>query len=278
MIDPSDTTDARLRHGRNHMTGGGAALWERDPAAMLIEKEAIAGIDPEGETARQRERQALRDEIFNTLLGYLLADGPEPWHVSARSRAFLCGVLDFHPDRTATLAIYQSYQRLIHCPDDDFWKTAQEVSQALKPYATEFRAILADLRGTAPLSTWFAALNEEHDFATVHDTLRFLALLLFSQGHRPRNITATAYCLAKIFQPWLLGSMSLHTIAILSGDSGRATPMERCKRVYTHLAEEAGARATRFHHQKTASTAEKCRAAQLGNSNRNKNIRSRKRK
>lgn len=271
MIDPADMTDYRLRRDRDHMTGGGDAVWALDPAEILARREEAP------ETHRKREREALREEIFNGLLEYLFADGLEPWHVSARARAFLAGVIEIHPCPTATGPLREQYQKLIHDPGDDFWKNVDEVASALRPYAERIRALREALQGAAPLSTWFADLAEEHDHPTVNDSLRCLAALLFSQGHRPRHITGVAYCLAKTLKPHLIGGMSLHTIAILSGDKGRATPQARIERIYTRLLEDSGARATRYAHQKTAATAEKCREAQMGNSNRNKNLQPKKR-
>jgi hypothetical protein len=72
MIDPADMTDYRLRRARNHMTGGGNAVWGLDPAEILARREEAEEIET------QREREALRDEIFNALLEYLFADGLEP--------------------------------------------------------------------------------------------------------------------------------------------------------------------------------------------------------
>jgi hypothetical protein len=271
MIDPADMTDYRLRRDRNHMTGGGNAVWGLDPSEILARQEEAE------ESEIQREREALREEIFNALLEYLFADGLEPWHVSARARAFVAGVIQIHPCSLTTAALQSQYAKLIRDSGDDFWKTVEEVAAALRPYAQRIREIRAALSGEAPLSTWFADLAAEPDRPTVNDSLRILADLLFSQGHRPRQITGVAYCLAKTLKPHLIAGMSLHTIAILSGDKGRATPQARIERIYTRLLEKSGCRATRYAHQKTASTAEKCRAAQMGNSNRTKNHQSPKR-
>lgn len=270
MIDPADTTDYRLRHAQNHMTGGGSALWGMDPA------EICARMEEESTEHAQREREALRDEIFNGLMEYLFADGPEPWSVSARARAYLAAVADHHPSVPVALFLSLKYQAMSNAGEDDFWVEKEKVETALQTYGERFREIRAHLTGKAPLSAWFADLRSEADSETVWDTLRFLSLILFSQGHSSRQITAAAYCLAKTLKPHLIASMSLHTIAILSGDEGgRATPQARCKRIYTLLLEEAGARATRYHHQKSTAHSERCRAAQMGNSNRNKNTRHR---
>lgn len=266
MIDRSDTTDYRLRHGRQHMTGGGDAVWSLDPA------ELCARMEENHAQLAQREREALREEIFNTLLEYLFADGPEPWNISARARAYLYAVIDHHPDPTTQQPLITTLSQLPHTGDDDYWVTAQKITDELKNYADRFREIRETLSGTAPLSTWFAALRAEPDTHTVWDSHHHLAQILTSQGPRPRQITGVIYCLAKTLKPHLIASMSLHTIAILSGDEGgRATPQARCKRIYTLLLQQAGARATRYHHQKTAAHAERCRAAQIGNTNRAKN-------
>jgi hypothetical protein len=268
MIDRADTTDYRLRHGQSHMTGGGSALWGMDPA------EICARMEEESAEHAQREREALRDEIFNALMEYLFADGPEPWSVSARARAFLAAVADHHPSVPVSLLLGLKYEAMRGCGEDDFWVESAKVEAALHVYGDRFRDLRAHLSGKAPLSAWFAEMRAEADAETVWDTLRFLSLILFSQGHQPRQIAAAAYCLAKTLKPHLIASMSLHTIAILSGDEGgRATPQARCKRIYTLLLEEAGARATRYHHQKSSTHSERCRAAQMGNSNRNKNTR-----
>lgn len=269
MLDPADTTDYQLRHGRHHMTGGGDAVWAMDPAEMCARmEEQAAGY-------AQREREALREEIFNTLLEYLFADGPEPWNVSARARAYLANVIDHHPEGHSALSIF--YNRMVAAGEDDFWVGSKKVAEELKTYAGRFREIREHLQGSAPLSAWFASLRAEEDGETVWDSLRFLSLVLFSQGVRPRQITGVAYCLAKTLKPHLIASMSLHSIAVLSGDEGgRATPQARCKRIYTLLLEEAGARATRYHHQKSATCAERCRQAQIGNNNRTKNSKRRR--
>lgn len=272
MLDPADTTDFQLRRGRTHMTGGGDAVWGLDPSEICARmEEEAAGYD-------QREREALREEIFNTLLEYLFADGPEPWHVSARARAYLYAVTDHHPDPGFALYLSLICHRMSEGGEDDFWVDAGKVEKELAIYAERFREIRHNLSGNAPLASWFADLQEEHDRETVWESLRCLSIVLFSQGHRPRQITGVAYCLAKTLKPHLIASMSLHSIAVLSGDGGgRATPQARCQRIYTLLLQEAGARATRYHHQKSATCAERCRDAQIGNHNRTKN-QSKKRK
>jgi hypothetical protein len=77
--------------------------------------------------------------------------------------------------------------------------------------------------------------------------------------------------------------MSLHDIAILSGDgsktpkSARATTGERIKRIFSRRIAAAGAKASHAHFQKSPSVIEKYKTAQLGNHNRKRGVKKPKR-
>lgn len=110
------------------------------------------------------------------------------------------------------------------------------------------------------------------------ETLRRLLMYLCQDGLQPLAVLKCFYAVLKAVRPDLLGGMSLEDIAVLSGDSGRATPMERIKRIYEKPLKAAGMKGTKAPHQKNASTAEKCSAAQKGNRNRRNGARKKARR
>jgi hypothetical protein len=76
--------------------------------------------------------------------------------------------------------------------------------------------------------------------------------------------------------------MSLHDIAILSGDgaktdkSARATSGERIKRIFSRRITATGAKASHAHFQKSPTVIEKYKSAQLGNHNRKRGVKKKK--
>ena len=202
------------------------------------------------------ERTALRDEIFAGFAEYLFADGPAPRPVLARIEGLLAS---FAPDLAER----------IHGPAE--WVTDSAVAKVLCKYAPKLAAVAGDARGRGALSTWNRELERERDLEFVRETLSALASLLASEGLARRHLVAVAYCLAKALRPVLIAGMSLHDIAILSGDEGgRATPCDRGKRLYSRRLAAAGFRSCQTHYQKSTAATAAYSEAQIGNSNRSK--------
>lgn len=238
---------------------GASAFHGLDPAQMCIALEDLSG--PEHAI---HERSALRAEIFSGFLEYLFADGPEPAEVRSRIEGFL---QSFHPKLAAAIKGPQE------------WVDPQTVCEVLKKakYAAHLRAKKEAAKSRGALSTWVKSLEAEGDLPCVGKTIVALIQLITSEAKTWKSLTATAYSIAKSLRPHLIAGMSLEDIAVLSGDSGRATPSHRGKRLISRRLEQAGAKSTHSHYQKSSEAVEKYRAAQMGNHNRQKAAKSKKR-
>jgi hypothetical protein len=234
----------------NRITAGASAFHALDPSELVMQMEE-ANADPL--ILAGREREALRVEVFSGLAEYLFADGPAPNEVRERIEGFL---ISFQPEIAITIK------------GDKRWVDDAEVAAVLKKYQHELAEVKAAARSRGALSTWARELDREVDLEFIREVIVKLIAYLLSQGRRWKTLTAVAYCLAKSLRPHLIAGMSLEDIAVLSGDSGRATAGHRAKRLYTWLVEAAGARACHVHFQKSAETVEKYSRAQLGNRNR----------
>lgn len=203
-----------------------------------------------------RDRASLRNEIFSGFAEYLFADGPAPDAVRARIEGLF---QSFAPELVAK----------IKGPRE--WVTPEAVAGVLrkKSYREKLTAAREAARSRGALYSWSRELDAELDLVCVRETLVGLIAYLVSDGETWRNVTAVAYCIAKALRPYLIADMSLHDIAILSGDGGgRATPGERIKRIYNRRVAAAGAKASQVHFQKAASAVVKYAKAQKGNHNR----------
>lgn len=232
---------------------GASAHHGLDPSQMCMRLEEF-----DGEDHSTHERAALRNEIFNGFAEYLFADGPAPEAVRERIEGFL---VSFHPDLARAIT------------GEKIWVPQIIVDDVLraKKYADHLRANQHDATSRGALSVWVRELEAEFDLDTVWETIVGLITFLVSEGKTWKALTAVAYCIAKSLRPQLIASMSLHDIAILSGDAGgRATPSDRGKRLFNRRIAANGGKSTFAHYQKSAATVQKYALAQLGNKNRAK--------
>lgn len=252
--DQSPASEAALdrawRHHSSSDTYGATAHHAQDPAEIMM---ILEEHDPAEHALR--ERAALRSEIFAGFAEYLFADGPGPYAVRDRIEGFL---LSFQPDLAE------------RCPLPEEWVSPAEVTAVLRKrkYVARLAASRSAATSSAALSTWYRAFSAEPDAECVVHTIAGLIALIVSEGESWRLMVAVAYGIAKIFHPDLIAGMSLHDIAILSGDSGRATPCARIQRIYSRRLAAAGARACLAPYQKSAAAASTYSAAQMGNTNR----------
>jgi hypothetical protein len=255
--DQAAAADRLLFRYSDRLTAGAIAFHQLDPAehAMLIEE-----FDPHQYV--EKERSGLRSEIFSGFVEYLFADGPAPGEVLLRLEGF------FH-------SFYPPLAEKITGPRE--WITEAAAAAVIGKYHAKLARVRGDARGRGALSTWSRQLDLEPDFEFVRKTLVGLVKLMASEGLERRNLVAVAYCIAKALRPQLLAGMSLHDIAILSGDKGgRATPCDRGKRVFNRRVAAAGMKGCSVHYQKSAETVKKYSEAQKGNNNRSKNHKSKK--
>lgn len=249
--------DRALYRENSRLTSGADAYHQLDPAEIAMRLEEF---DPTEHAAS--ERCGLRNEIFSGFAEYLFADGPAPEDVRARLEGFF---RSFHP----TLAD-RIRGPLTWCPPET-------VAEVLRKYQAKLAAVAAAARSRGALSTWSRELDREIDAEGVRETLVGLIEFVASEGHTWRHLTAVAYCMAKSLRPSLIAGMSLHDIAILSGDEGgRATPSDRGKRLFNRRLERAGFKGCWTHYQKSPAVTAKYSAAQLGNNNRRKSKAKRK--
>lgn len=237
-----------VREG-HRLTTGASSLHALDPSEMMMRMEEEAA-DPAA--AVSREREALRVEIFSGYAEYLFADGPEPEQVRARIEGF-----------------FQSFQpELLPLRGAMVWVSHEVVGQVIRKHAPRLAALRAASQSRGALSEWYRELRREPDFESVCETIARLIAFTLREGNRWRNVVSVAYCLAKALRPHLIAGMSLEDIAKLSGDSGRATPSDRVRRLYNRVVERAGGKGCQVHFQKSAAVVEKYGQAQLGNQNR----------
>jgi hypothetical protein len=252
--DPTAAADRILFRESHRLTAGASAYHQLDPSEIAMRLEEF---DPHAHAVS--ERWALRNEIFSGFVEYVFADGPAPSEVRARIEGFF---RSFHPDLAER----------IHGPLQ--WITPEAVAEVLRKHQVKLAAVADAHRSRGSLHRWNTELEAEIDFESVREMLVELVKFMASEGKDWRRITAVAYCIAKALRPSLIAGMSLHDIALLSGDEGgRATPQNRIKRLFNDRVEAAGFKAIHVHFQKSAAVIEKYRAAQMGNSNRRKSVR-----
>jgi hypothetical protein len=252
--DQAAAADRMLYREESRLTSGASAYHQLDPSeiAMRLEEQ-----DPA--TIAAQERASLRNEIFSGAAEYLFADGPDPAEVRLRIEGFF---RSFHPDLCD-----QIRGPLTWCQPD-------AVAAVLRKYHLKLAAVAADARSRGSLSTWSRELERETDSETVAQTLAGLIEFIASEGRTWRHLVAVAYCVAKALRPSLIAGMSLHDIAILSGDEGgRATPCDRIKRLYNRRLAAAGAKGSQVHFQKSSGVSATYATAQLGNHNRRRSAR-----
>ncbi len=236
-----------------HDIFGISALHRLDPAGMAMKLE-----EHELDEYLLAERSALRAEIFCGFLEYLFAEGPAPNVVRERIEGFIFSY---------------SYELGFQIKGEKQWVAPMDVDSVLAQ--PKYRQRLQECQNAATsrgaLSVWVRELKNERDITCVDQTLMALATLMASEGKTWKACTAVAYCIAKSLRPQLIAGMSLHDIAILSGDAGgRATPSDRTRRIVNRRLAAAGAKACSVHFQKPDQAVQKYSTAQLGNKNRAK--------
>lgn len=252
--DQTEAADRMLYRDNHRITAGASAYHQLDPAEITMRLEEF---DPIEHAAS--ELWALREEIFSGFIEYIFADGPDPGDVRMRIEGFL---KSFSPDLVER----------IKGPEQ--WTATEKISGVLSKYQVKLSEVALHHSEKATLFRWNSELERESDFENVRKMLVELVKLMVSQGKHWRNLTSVAYCIAKALRPSLIAGMSLHDIAILSGDKGgRATPQNRVKRLYNDRVAGAGFKACHVHFQKSSEVIEKYSKAQMGNHNRRKNKR-----
>jgi hypothetical protein len=257
--DQAAHMDRLVFQERDRLIVGADSLHGLDPAELTMRLEE-AEADPA--TISRYEREAVRSEIFCGLLEYLFADGIEPEQIRLRIEGFL---ISFQPALVPRLK------------GPTAWVERELIAEVVRKYRRALNTSRAVARSRGALSTWMRELEREVELDFLRDVISRLIGYLLSEGLRWKALVAVAYCLAKNHRAHLLGGMSLEDVAILSGDKGgRATPSDRCMRLYNRFVAAAGAKACHLHHQKSATAAETYSQAQRGNTNRRKSTRRRK--
>lgn len=247
--DPTAKADRCLYRERGHLTAGASAFHQLDPSEIAMQ---IEEHDPKKHAVT--ERWALRNEVFSGFIEYVFADGPAPAEVRARLEGFF---RSFHPELAER----------IHGELE--WVSRETVAEVLRKHQGKLAAEAEAHRSRGSLHAWHRDLEGEIDFEAVRELLVELVKLMASEGRTWRHVTAVAYCIAKALRPSLIAGMSLHDIALLSGDEGgRATPQNRLKRIYNNRVEAAGFKACHVHFQKSEKAVRSYREAQRGNKNR----------
>jgi hypothetical protein len=247
--DQSAAADRMLFREGNRLTVGVSAYHQLDPSEIAMRMEEFNEMDH-----AEVERFALRNEIFSGFAEYLFADGPAPEDVRERIQGFF---RSFHPSLAEKIKGPHTW-----CPPDT-------VACVLRKYKDKLAAVASEARSRGSLFSWSRELDREVDSEGVRKTLVGLVEFLASEGHTWKHLTAVAYCVAKALRPSLIAGMSLHDIAILSGDEGgRATPSDRGKRLFNRRLEKAGFKGCWSHYQKSPEVTAKYSEAQKGNHNR----------
>lgn len=247
--DATAAADRLLFRESHRLTAGASAFHQLDPAEIVMRME---DFDPREHAVS--ERWALRNEIFAGFVEYVFADGPAPAAVLARIEGFF---RSFHPDLADSIQ------------GERVWISEEQAADVLLKHSEKLEAVAEAHRERGSLHRWNAELEAEIDIEAVREMLVELVKFMASEGRDWRRITGVAYCIAKALRPSLIAGMSLHDIAILSGDEGgRATPQNRIKRLFSDRVQAAGFKSRHVHFQKSASVIEKYRAAQKGNENR----------
>jgi hypothetical protein len=236
-----------------HDIFGISALHRLDPAGMVMALE-----EHDLDEHLLAERSALRAEIFCGFLEYLFAEGPAPDAVRERIEGF---IFSYSPELG------------LQIKGEKQWISAMVADGVLTQpkYRQRLQECQAAATSRGALFAWVRELSKERDTYCVDQTLMALATLMASEGKTWKACTAVAYCVAKSLSPHLIAGMSLHDIAILSGDAGgRATPSDRARRIINRRLAAGGAKACSVHFQKRDETVKKYSTAQLGNKNRAK--------
>lgn len=258
--DPAAKIDRALYREHTRITAGVSAFHSQDPAEIVMRLEEAAA-DPT--SLAVHEREVLRAEVFSGFTEYLFAEGPDPREVRRRVEGLL---RSFLPELAAK----------IKGPVE--WVAAPLIEQVICKHSAKIGASLsAASPNSGSLALWYRTLETEVDFEFIETTIVSLVRLLTAEGLTWRQVTSTAFCLAKALRPQLIADMSLEDIARLSGDlGGRATPSDRIKRLYNRRVEAAGAKGSFVHFQKSASAVAAMTAAQKGNTNRRRSIKQRR--
>jgi hypothetical protein len=240
-----EAIDRRVLRDFERITSGSDFHHLRRPDELAILHEEGSSLED--------ERDALREEIFAASCDFALSGGPHPLHVMQRIMS-LMKRFDI-----------ETYRRM---GDVKPWWNAEEVNKVLQGYYTRTGRQVEDLL----LHTITKKITEEDDHKFVFQSFKGLCKFLVSEGYEWKKVVAVQFSIVKALRPFLLGSMSLEDIAVLSGDSGRATVCARVKRLFNKRLEAQGMLGTFAHFQKSPESVERYRAAQRGNHNRNKNL------
>lgn len=252
--DLSLSIDKELYREHSRLTVGNSAFHQLEPSEMVMEIEEF-----EPRHRLDSDRTSLRVEIFSGFMEYLFAEGPEPQLVRSRIEGLFNS---FAPDLAKTISGPRE------------WIGHEEVIKVLqkKEYSQRIKENADAARSRGALSTWCRELSAEVDQDFVQKIILGLISFLTCELLKWKNCTAVAFCVAKALRPQLVANMSLHDIAILCGDSGRATPCARIKRLYNDRVAKAGNKACYIHFQKSETAVEKYASAQIGNKNRTKGM------
>lgn len=258
--DAAQQMDRALLRNVQRDIYGASAHHGLDPAEICMRVDEWDAVEH-----ALRDRASLRNEIFSGFIEHLFSDGPAPDCVLARIEGLL---RSFAPDLAEKLKGPRE------------WITPEKVAGVLrkKSYRAKLAALQQAARSRATLYAWSKELKAERDFDCVRETIAGLIAYLLSDGPTWRNAAAVAYGVAKALRPHLIADMSLHDIAILSGDgsntpkSARATSGERIKRIFSRRIAATGAKASHAHFQKSPTVIEKYKSAQMGNHNRKRGV------
>lgn len=261
--------DAVIHH--NVLVGGGAqGHVVQTPYDVLVAKEGIPPLSS----------AELRGEVFHGLMGYIFADGPHPVDVVRRFYAALRGAE--WPRLQEVPAVY--YVELIDGAVGGIRSdvlaagyTAIMGADGAGSYGAEVESLMARSgeriehyrqfrEGYYPLADLLAVMSEDGVSAEVffHGLFGFFT----KKGVDALSVLKMVYVVAKALKEDLIAGMSLESLAVLTGDGGRATVSSRIIREYNRFIESEEGKVMKAHFQKTASVCDKYAAAQMGNKNR----------
>jgi hypothetical protein len=241
-----EALDRRVLRDFERMTSGADYHHLRRPDELAMAHEE----DADGHD----ERDALREEIFAASCDFTLSAGPHPAMVMAKMKSVM---------RRFDL---RSYHKM-RCAGA--WWNPVAVGRVLAAHEVGTRP-----EGGPPvcLVSISSKIREEHDQRFVFQSYKGLCEFWVSEGYEWRKAVAVQFAIVKALRPALIGSMSLDEIAVLCGDAGKATVSARVKRLFSRRLAAQGMLGTFAHFQKSPEAVEKYRAAQIGNHNRNKNL------
>ena len=258
-----------------HIGGGFHNYVVKDPCAQVIEREALE----RGEIPPLYSGQ-LRCEVFWGLLGYVFADGPHPVDVIRRFYAAVRGadypglqqipsnyyrdLIDGAVGTRREKVLAEGYIVLVgHGKVSGYGPAVEEVLDKNRERIAHHRQFHW---GYFPLADLVQVRSEDGSRA---DGL-FYGLFDFYMKHgcEAMPVLRMLYVVAKSLREDLIGGMSLESLAVLSGDGGRATVSARIIRDYNNFIESDEGKAVKAYFQKTTTVCEKYRKAQKGNKNR----------